>query len=172
MTEREEKVIDLWVGARLGLRSGAFGGTVAGLILGLLAAILVLFTDFQFGGVVLLNIFWLAAIYGFVLGLLGGALGGLIAGAIAGATRVPENLTRAGALAGAAAGLVLMFLFFLVYAWLNTGQTPLGIFLDLAPVGLVAALDGAVAGAVAGRRFAHYYDLRPSRADYGYQWEE
>lgn len=172
MSEREEKVIDLWIGARLGLRSGAHGGMVAGVILGVLAASLLLFTDFEFTGLVLLNIFWLAGLYGFVLGLLGGALGGLIGGAIAGATRVPENLTLAGAVAGAVAGILLIFLFFGVYAWLNTGQTPLGIFLDLLPVALVGGVAGAISGAVAGRRFQHYYELRPSPAAYEHRWEE
>lgn len=172
MNDRDEKYMDLWIGARLGLRSGAYGGTVAGLILGLLAAALVLFTDFNFSGLVLLNIFWLAGLYGFVLGLLAGALGGLLGGALIGATRVPDNLTRAGAIAGATSGILLMLLFFAVYTWLNVGQTPLGIFIDLAPVTLTAALAGAGGGAVAGRRFAHYYELRPSRASYKHRWEE
>ena len=171
MSEREEKIIDLWIGARLGLRSGAHGGMIAGLILGILAASLVLFTDFEFPGLVILNIFWLAGFYGFILGLLGGALGGIIGGAIAGATRVPKNLILAGAGAGAVAGLLLIFFFFGVYAWLNTGQTPLGIFLDLLPVALLAAADGAIGGALAGRRFQHLYELRPSAAAYEHRWE-
>ena len=48
MAADEERLIDFWVGARLGLRSGAYGGLVAGILLGLLAASLILFTDLEF----------------------------------------------------------------------------------------------------------------------------
>lgn len=166
VTADEERLIDFWVGARLGLRSGAYGGLVAGILLGLLAASLILFTDLEFPGLVIFNIFWLAGIYGFVLGLLAGALGGMIGGAIMGATRVPRRLTLAGAVAGAAGGFLLMSLFFILYAWLNSGTMPPGVLLDLLPAALLGALGGALAGGVGGRRFARYYALRPTLSAY------
>lgn len=167
--EDAERLLDLWTGARLGLRSGAYGGLVAGILLGLAAASLVLFTDLTFPGIVLFNIFWLAGIYGFVLGVVAGALGGMIAGAIMGATRVPHRLVLAGAIAGAASGFLLMLFFFAVYAWLNTGMVAAGTLVDLLPVALLAAAAGAIAGAVGGRRFAGYYALRPTQADYEHE---
>jgi hypothetical protein len=171
--QEEARQIDLWIGARLGLRSGAYGGLVAGILLGLAAASLVLFTDLTFSRLVLFNIFWLAGIYGFVLGLVAGALGGLIAGAIMGATRVPPRLTAAGAGAGALSGFALIVLFFALYSWLNTGTIAVAALVDLIPVALLAALTGAVAGAIGGRRFAHYYALRPtaSAAEHEERWE-
>ena len=107
----EVKLIDMWIGARWGLRSGAYGGTIAGIVLGLCAAALVLFTDFRLTGLEIFSVFWIAGVYGFILGVLGGALGGLIAGAIAGATRLPQNLPLAGAFTGAGLGVGIIGLF-------------------------------------------------------------
>lgn len=167
--EDAERHLDLWIGARLGLRSGAYGGLVAGILLGLAAASIVLFTDLTFPGIVLFNIFWLAGIYGFVLGVVAGALGGMIAGAIMGATRVPHRLALAGAIAGAASAFLLILFFFALYVWLNTGLVDAGTLIDLLPVALLGAAAGALAGAVGGRRFARYYALRPTRADFAHE---
>ena len=168
----EDKYVDMWIGARWGLRSGAFGGTVAGLVLGVMAAVLVLFTDFQLSGLEIFSVFWLAGFYGFILGILGGALSGLIAGAIAGATRLPRNLPLAGSIAGAVLGLALITIFFLLYVWLNRVAVAAALFLDLAPVGLIGAFSGGLGGFLAGRRFAHYYELHPPLTAYDSRWEK
>jgi hypothetical protein len=90
-----------------------------------------------------------------------------------GATRVPPRLTAAGAGAGALSGFALIVLFFALYSWLNTGTIAVAALVDLIPVALLAALTGAVAGAIGGRRFAHYYALRPtaSAAEHEERWE-
>lgn len=161
----------MWVGARWGLRSGAYGGTIAGIVLGLGAAALVMFTDFQFSGLEIFSVFWLAGIYGFVLGILGGALAGLVGGAIAGATRIPRNMPLAGALSGIILGAGLIFLFFLLYVWLNGLALALGLLIELAPAMLVGAVAGGLAGFLGGRRFANYYDLHPPKSAYDDRWE-
>jgi len=172
----EEKYVDMWIGARWGLRSGAFGGTVAGLVLGITAAILVLFTDFRLSGLEIFSVFWVAGIYGFILGILGGALGGLIGGAIVGralaAGGLPGNLPRAGAVAGAVLGVGLIAVFYIVYVWLNRAAPGMGLLLDLAPIALVGAVGGGLGGFLAGRRFARYYELHPPASAYDSRWKE
>ena len=172
MSPTDEKQVNLWIGARWGLRSGALGGMVAGAILGGIAALLVLFTDFQLSGLEIFSVFWIAGVYGFVLGIVGGALGGLIMGAIAGATRIPHNPPLAGAGAGALFAVLLMVVFFLLYMQLNVGRVALAPLWNLWPVGLVLALAGAAAGFIAGRRFARYYERRPSVSSYDPRWND
>lgn len=169
--ENEEKYVDVWIGARWGLRSGAYGGTIAGIVLGLSAAALVLFTDFQLTGLEIFSVFWIAGVYGFILGILGGALGGLIGGAIAGATRLPRNLPLAGALSGAGLGLGLIALFFMLYVWLNGLAVSAGLLVDLAPATLVGVLGGGLGGFFGGRRFAGYYELHPPLSAYEARWD-
>jgi hypothetical protein len=167
----EEKYVDLWIGARWGLRSGAYGGTIAGIALGLSAAALVLFTDFQLTGLEVFSVFWIAGVYGFILGILGGALGGLIAGAIAGAVSLPQNLPLTGALTGAGLGAGLIIVFFLLYVWLNGLLLGLDLLLDLAPAALVGAVGGGLGGFFGGRRFAKYYERHPPLSAYDNRWD-
>lgn len=168
----DEKYVDLWIGARWGLRSGAYGGAIAGIVLGLGAALLVQFTDFELSGLEIFSVFWIAGVYGFILGILGGALGGLIGGAIAGATRLPHNLPLTGVISGALLGALLITLFFLAYAWLNRVPPAFGLFVQLAPVNILGVLGGAIGGFFAGRRFARYYDVHPPLSAYESRWEE
>jgi hypothetical protein len=168
----DEKVVDVWIGARWGLRSGAYGGTIAGIVLGLIAASLVLFTDFQLSGMEIFSVFWIAGVYGFILGILGGALAGLIGGAIAGATRLPRNLPLAGVIAGAALGIALIAVFFVLYVWLNGLLVGPRLLLNLAPVALLGAVGGALGGFFAGRRFATYYERHPPLSAYDRRWNK
>ena len=170
--QNEEKYLDLWIGARWGLRSGAYGGAFAGIVLGLSAAALVLFTDFRLSQLEIFSIFWVAGVYGFVLGILGGALAGLIAGGLAGATRLPRNLPLAGAISGALLGLALIVIFFIIYVWLNNLPFGFGLLLDLLPATVVGAVGGGLGGFFAGRRFAAYYELHPPLSAYDSRWEK
>lgn len=168
----EEKYVDLWIGARWGLWSGAYGGAIAGIVLGLGAALLVQFTDFELSGLEIFSVFWIAGVYGFILGILGGALGGLIGGALAGATRLPQNMPLAGVLSGALLGSALIVLFFLAYALLNRVPPTFGLFAQLAPVAVLGVLGGVIGGFFAGRRFAQYYEIHPPISAYESRWEE